>query len=59
MFLETLEDEEMMEFALTAWKLWKRKNEVVFNNVFLPPNSDLQSIKHLLEDIHQLQQLTK
>lgn len=46
-----------MEFALTAWKIWKRMNEFVFSNTFIHPKSVIQAVKLFIEDIHQTQQL--
>ncbi|XP_042974744.1 uncharacterized protein LOC122306381 [Carya illinoinensis] len=54
--LESLEEEEMLEFALTTWLIWKRRNDLVFNNQFSHPNSIIQAFKLLIAELHQSQQ---
>lgn len=58
-FLESLEDEEMIEFAITAWKIWKRRNELVFNKIFMHPNSLIQQVKVFIKELNQVQHVTK
>ncbi|KAG6635874.1 hypothetical protein CIPAW_11G073400 [Carya illinoinensis] len=54
--LESHEEEYMLEFALTVWLIWKRRNDLVFNNQFPHPSSITQAIKSLTADLHQSQQ---
>ncbi|KAG6663848.1 hypothetical protein CIPAW_02G051300 [Carya illinoinensis] len=55
-FLENLEEEEIIEFTLTAWKIWKRSNDLVFRNVVAHPSLVIQATKRLMEDINQTAQ---
>ncbi|XP_042974764.1 uncharacterized protein LOC122306402 [Carya illinoinensis] len=54
--LDPLEEQELLEFALTAWLIWKRRNDLVFNDKFSHPNSIIQGVKTLIKEIHQSQQ---
>ncbi|XP_042974791.1 uncharacterized protein LOC122306429 [Carya illinoinensis] len=54
--LKTFDEEELVEFGLTAWKIWKRRNEVVFNNTLSHPSSINQSVKLLMTDLDQAHQ---
>ncbi|KAG6626475.1 hypothetical protein CIPAW_15G051200 [Carya illinoinensis] len=54
--LNTFEEEEMVEFALMAWKIWKRRNEVIFSNTFSHPSSIIQNVKLLIVDLNQTHQ---
>ncbi|XP_041017886.1 uncharacterized protein LOC121260102 [Juglans microcarpa x Juglans regia] len=55
---EFLEDEVMIEFAITAWMIWKRRNELVFNKTFMHPNSLIQQAKVFIEEQSQIQHAT-
>ncbi|KAG6627185.1 hypothetical protein CIPAW_15G109000 [Carya illinoinensis] len=54
--LKTFDEDELVEFGLTAWKIWKRRNEVVFGNTLSHPSSINQSVKLLMDDLHQAHQ---
>ncbi|XP_042990668.1 uncharacterized protein LOC122317666 [Carya illinoinensis] len=54
--LKTFDEEELVEFGLTAWKIWKRRNEVVFSNTLSHPSSINQSVKLLITDLDQAHQ---
>ncbi|KAF5458547.1 hypothetical protein F2P56_022570, partial [Juglans regia] len=56
---EFLEEEVMIEFAITALMIWKRRNELVFNKTFKHPKSLIQQAKVFIEELSQLQYATK
>ncbi|XP_040996051.1 uncharacterized protein LOC121242225 [Juglans microcarpa x Juglans regia] len=56
---ELLEDEVMIEFAIIAWMIWKRRNDLIFNNTFTHLNSLTQQAKVFIKELSQLQHATK
>ncbi|KAG6653325.1 hypothetical protein CIPAW_05G068400 [Carya illinoinensis] len=56
--LESLEvslgTKELLTFAITAWNLWKRKNEVVFKGHLTHPSSVVKQSQQLVEDPQHL-----
>ncbi|XP_042993245.1 uncharacterized protein LOC122319281 [Carya illinoinensis] len=52
--MESKETEELQIFAVTAWNIWKRRNEVVFQGHLTHPSSVARHSKQLVEDLHKL-----
>ncbi|XP_042968948.1 uncharacterized protein LOC122301606 [Carya illinoinensis] len=52
--VDSKEIKELLLFAVTAWNLWKRRNEVVFQGHLTHPSSVVSHSKQLVEDLHKL-----
>ncbi|KAG6645401.1 hypothetical protein CIPAW_08G120100 [Carya illinoinensis] len=48
------ETEELLLFAVTAWYLWKRRNEVVLQGHLTHPSSAVSQSQQLVEDLQKL-----
>ncbi|KAG6672991.1 hypothetical protein I3842_16G087400 [Carya illinoinensis] len=49
--LHSLDSEELIEFAVVTWSLWKRRNDFIFQKRFLTPNRLLKQISQRLQDL--------
>ncbi|KAG7942210.1 hypothetical protein I3843_16G089400 [Carya illinoinensis] len=49
--LHSLDSEELIEFAVVTWSLWKRRNDFFFQKRFLTPNRLLKQISQRIQDL--------
>ncbi|KAG6629566.1 hypothetical protein CIPAW_14G093100 [Carya illinoinensis] len=52
--VESKETEELQTFAITAWNIWKRRNEVIFQGHLTHPSAVVSHSKQLVEDLQKL-----
>ncbi|KAF5474944.1 hypothetical protein F2P56_006796 [Juglans regia] len=52
--LDELDKEVLEEMAVVAWRIWKRRNEVVFQQEFISPNSLLKQATQKLKELRLL-----
>ncbi|XP_042990763.1 uncharacterized protein LOC122317788 [Carya illinoinensis] len=56
--LEEMDDEILIEMVVMAWRLWKRRNEVVFQKEYTNPLIILNQTRQKLQDLRLLQSNT-
>ncbi|XP_042958097.1 uncharacterized protein LOC122293634 [Carya illinoinensis] len=49
-----LEDEVLMEVAVMAWKIWRRRNDLVFNQTFSSPQLIVRQAYQKIDDLNAL-----
>ncbi|XP_042986091.1 uncharacterized protein LOC122314582 [Carya illinoinensis] len=52
--VQDLEDEVLMEVAVVAWKIWRRRNDLVFNQTFSSPQFIMRQVAQKIEDLATL-----
>jgi hypothetical protein len=52
-------EEEKLMFVRLARKIWFRRNNFVFNGLFLHPNEVVQEVKNSLEEYHRVNHLAR
>ncbi|XP_042958135.1 uncharacterized protein LOC122293694 [Carya illinoinensis] len=52
--LQDLKDEVLMEVAVVAWKIWRRRNDLVFNQTFSSPQLIVRQANQKIEDLNAL-----
>ncbi|KAF5451826.1 hypothetical protein F2P56_026891, partial [Juglans regia] len=49
---DTFEEKELLQIVVVVWKLWKRRNAMIFENIFSPPLVLFNQAIQRLSEIH-------